>query len=65
MRGMLGSTDAGRIVALVHRYSDLPPFEATMPQLVGLTGSDKKTGPVGGVSAILKARAIAAGISAA
>ncbi len=42
LRGVLGSADAGRIVTLVHRYSDLPPFEASMQQLVALTGSDKK-----------------------
>ena len=42
MRSMLGTADAERIVDLVHRYSDLPPFEATMQQLVALTGSDKK-----------------------
>ena len=41
-RRMLSSADAERIVALVHRCSELPPFEATMPQLVALTGSDKK-----------------------
>ena len=42
MRSMLTSADAERIIALVHRYSDLPPFEASMAQLVSLTGSDKK-----------------------
>ena len=42
MRGLLGAGDAERIVALVHRFSDLPLFTATAPQLVALTGSDKK-----------------------
>ena len=42
MRSMLSGADAERIIALVHRYCDLPPFEAGMPQLVALTGSDKK-----------------------
>ena len=42
MRGMLGTTDAERVIALVHRYSDLPPFEAGTARLVALTGSDKK-----------------------
>ena len=42
MRSMVTSADAERIIALVHRYSDLPPFDASMQQLVALTGSDKK-----------------------
>ena len=42
MRGMLGSADAERVIALVHRCSNLPAFEASMQQLVALTGSDKK-----------------------
>ena len=42
MRSMLSGADAERIIALVYRYSDLPPFEASIQQLVALTGSDKK-----------------------
>ena len=41
-RGMLSESDARRIVALTHAYSDLPAFQATSEQLVALTGSDKK-----------------------
>ncbi len=41
-RRLLGDTDAERIAAQVHRFSDLPAFEASTPQLVALTGGDKK-----------------------
>jgi 3-dehydroquinate synthase len=41
-RGVLDAPTAQRIVALVHAYGPLPPFEATAAQLVKLTGSDKK-----------------------
>ncbi len=41
-RGAIAQADAERTAALVHRYADLPPFEATAERLVQLTGSDKK-----------------------
>ncbi|MGI4855248.1 MAG: 3-dehydroquinate synthase [Janthinobacterium lividum] len=41
-RGVLSAGDADRIVALIHRCTDLPPFTAEAQQLVALTGSDKK-----------------------
>ncbi len=41
-RGMLPAAAAERIVALVHRCTELPPFEASAAQLVALTGGDKK-----------------------
>ena len=41
-RAMLADTDADRITALVHRYADLPRFQADAAQLVALTSGDKK-----------------------
>ncbi len=41
-RAILPEGTAERIIALIHRYTDLPPFEGTAQQLVTLTGGDKK-----------------------
>ncbi len=41
-RAMLADSDADRITALVHRYADLPRFQADAEQLLALTGGDKK-----------------------
>lgn len=41
-RQALSYEDARRIVALIHRTSDLPQFEAGADDLVALTGRDKK-----------------------
>lgn len=41
-RRVLSATDADRIITLIHRCTDLPPFTAEAQQLVALTGSDKK-----------------------
>ena len=41
-RRALAPTQAARIVALVHRYTALPAFQATAGQLVALTARDKK-----------------------
>jgi len=41
-RGVLSSTDAKRILSLVHVFGPLPQFHSTADRLVELTGSDKK-----------------------
>jgi len=41
-RNAIVPQDAERIVALIHRTTVLPPFEATADNLVALTGRDKK-----------------------
>ncbi len=41
-REMLPDGTAERIIALVHRYANLPPFEASASHLVALTSGDKK-----------------------
>ena len=41
-RNAIAPKDARRITALIHRTTDLPPFQATAEQLVALTARDKK-----------------------
>ena len=41
-RALLTDDAADRITALVHRYADLPRFQADAERLVALTGGDKK-----------------------
>lgn len=41
-RGAMADREAERVVALLHRYTDLPGFESSVEQLVALTASDKK-----------------------